>query len=66
METECVCEYDDSNDKGDSLSCPIVERKYVFTRFKTLKDLSSVRGNIDITPDYTVLISCFWNELSAF
>jgi hypothetical protein len=42
METECVCEYDDSNDKGDSLSCPIVERKYVFTRFKTLKDLSSV------------------------
>ena len=42
METECVCEYDDSNDKGDSLSCPIVESKYVFTRFKTLKDLSSV------------------------
>ena len=42
MEAECVCEYDDSNDKGDSLSCPIVESKYVFTRFKTLKDLSSV------------------------
>jgi len=42
METECVCEYDDSNAKGDSMSCPIVESKYVFTRFKTLKDLSSV------------------------
>ena len=48
METECVCEYDDSNDKGDSLSCPIVESKYVFTRFKTLKDRSvvAVEGGI--------------------
>ena len=42
MEAECVCEYDNSNAKADSLSCLIVESKYVFTRFKTLKDLSAV------------------------
>ena len=48
MEAECVCKYDDSNDKGDSLSCLIVESKYVFARFKTLKDLSfvAVEGSI--------------------
>jgi hypothetical protein len=35
-------EYDSSNAKADRLSCPIVESKYVFTRFKTLEDLSAV------------------------
>jgi hypothetical protein len=37
-----------SNAKTDSLSCHIVARKYVFTRFKTLKDLSvvAVEGGI--------------------
>jgi hypothetical protein len=28
--------------KANGLSCPIMERKYVCTRFKTLKDLSAV------------------------
>jgi hypothetical protein len=34
--------------KADSLSCHIVARKYVFTRFKTLKDRSvvAVEGGI--------------------
>jgi hypothetical protein len=36
------CEYDSSNAKADRLYCPIVESKYVFTRFKMLKDLSVV------------------------
>ena len=37
-----------SNAKVDSLSCHIVARKYVFTRFKTLKDHSvvAVEGGI--------------------
>ena len=34
MEAECVCVYASSNAKADSLSCPIVESRYVFTRFK--------------------------------
>jgi hypothetical protein len=42
MEAECVFEYDNSNAKADSLSCLIVESKYVFTRFKMLKDISAV------------------------
>ena len=42
MESESVCEYDGSNAKGDSLSCPTVESRYFFTRFKTLKYLSPV------------------------
>ena len=42
MEAEGICEYDSSNAKADRLSCPIVKSKYVFTRFKTLKDLSVV------------------------
>jgi hypothetical protein len=49
MEAEGICEYDSSNAKADRLSCPIVESKYVFTRFKTLKDLSAVAvegGNV--------------------
>jgi hypothetical protein len=39
-----------SNAKDDSLSCPIVAGKYVFTRFKTLKDISvvAVEGGIVI------------------
>ena len=41
-------EYDSSNAKADRLSCPIVESKYVFTRFKTLKDLSAVAVECDI------------------
>jgi hypothetical protein len=43
MEAECVFEYDNSNAKADSLSCLIVESKYVFTRFKMLKDISEHR-----------------------
>ena len=42
MEAEGICEYDSSNAKADRLYCPIVESKYVFTRFKMLKDLSVV------------------------
>ena len=43
MEAECVCEYDSSNVKAYSLSCPIVDSNlYVFKRFKALKDLSVV------------------------
>ena len=42
MEAECVFEYDNSDAKADSLSCLIVESKYVLTRLKTLKDLSAV------------------------
>ena len=42
MEAECVCEYDNSYAKANSLSCLIVESKYVFTHFKTLKDHSAV------------------------
>ena len=34
MEAECVCVYASSNAKADSLSCPIMESRYVFTRFK--------------------------------
>ena len=30
------------NDQAHSHSCPIVARKYVFTRFKTLNDISDV------------------------
>jgi hypothetical protein len=37
-----MSEYDSSNAKADRLYCPIVESKYVFTRFKMLKDLSVV------------------------
>jgi len=35
MGAECVCVYASSIAKADNLSCHIVARKYVFTRFKT-------------------------------
>ena len=34
MEAECVCVYASRNAAADSLSFPIVESTYVFTRFK--------------------------------
>ena len=43
--------------------CLHIYARYLSLQFHNNRD---IRGNIDITPDYTVLISCFWNELSAF
>ena len=44
MGAECLC----GNDQAHSHSCPIVARKYVFARFKTLNDISdfAVEGGI--------------------
>jgi len=47
MEGECVCEYDNSNAKADSLPVSLW-RVNMSTRFKTLKDLSAVAVECDI------------------
>jgi hypothetical protein len=46
MEAECVCVYASSNAKADNFSCPIVESRYVCTRFKKCGKIFAVEGGI--------------------